>query len=269
VLPNIDEGHSSDIYVNYQPPIGISKHATPMGSGQYRYQFNPNLNYKTACVEQLTGSGAVFDFSVTSIELYICTVKMDIPSTGVEHLELIEHRAHAVKMPTRDGSFDFTVPSSTKSLSFFVQSSTAGTDGIIPPSRFACLGGQEKLLRSIQVSYANITKPPTRWSSEYGVIGTANEAVNKLQQRYADLLLESGQMFSEGGAESYSQWLMSPLIHYSWLRDSADQSSQVQLQVDYGSMEANANLFIIAHYSRKIDITVTNGFVSSVNALSV
>jgi hypothetical protein len=63
--------------------------------------------------------------------------------------------------------------------------------------------------------------------------------------------------------------LKSPLIHYSWLRDSADQSSQVQLQVDYGSMEANANLFIIAHYSRKIDITVTNGFVSSVNALSV
>jgi hypothetical protein len=119
------------------------------------------------------------------------------------------------------------------------------------------------------VSYANITKPRTRWTSDYGLIGATNQNVNKLQQRYADLLLESGSMFSEGGAESYSQWLTSPLIHYSWLRDSADQSSQVQLQIEFSAMEPNANLFIIAHYSRKIDITVTNGFVSSVNALSV
>jgi hypothetical protein len=93
--------------------------------------------------------------------------------------------------------------------------------------------------------------------------------VNKLQQRYFDTIVESGQAFSEGGAETFANWLTSPLLHYSWDRDSEDRSSQVQIQVNYKQLGLPTNLFIVSHYNRKITTTTTAGFVSSVNALSI
>jgi hypothetical protein len=59
------------------------------------------------------------------------------------------------------------------------------------------------------------------------------------------------------------------LLHYSWIRDANDRSTQLQLQVDYAAAEENANIFLVAHYTKSVEIQVSNGFVSSVTSLVV
>lgn len=266
ITPALDESGTREIYQMYQPPIGIFNHSKPMGSGDYRIQFNPNPNWKTSCVESLSGSNPkLHDVYFVSIEFYLCTIKMDIGATGGESIELTEHQVYSKGISTGETNFDFTVPSSTKAISIFVQGAIAGTDTRIPLSNFTTLDYGERSLRSLQISYGSVTKPPTRWASKYDLM----TGVNQLQQRYYDSLIESDQAFNDGGAEPFSHWLMSPMIHYSFERDSEDRASQVQLQIDYGTMETKSNLYIVAHYTRRIDWTITNGFVSSVNARSI
>ena len=262
-VPQSDERAMDNVYMMYAPPLGIMEHGKPMASGDYRFQFNPASNFETAGLESSIGASA-FKLVVTSMELYICTEKQEVAASGTEVLHLMEHQIQSKPLGgAGEKNFDFTVPSSTKAISIFVQSGNAGSSTITPPSKFCCTDA-EKTLRSIQVTYANITKPPTRWTSEYSY------AEHKLQQRYLDTQVESSQAFSPGGAQTLQQWMDDGvLLHYSWLRDANDRSTQLQLQVDYRVAEPNANIFLISHYTKSIEIQVNNGFVSSVTSLVV
>jgi hypothetical protein len=250
------------------------EHSKPMGSGDYRFQFNPNSNYKTACVESLTGkTTSDYNFKVTSMELYICTELMDVSPSGTEVLHLMEHQVQSKPIGgIGDKNFDFTIPPSTKAISIFVQSGAAGTNTMCPPSLLACktsgIGGagydSQNSIRSIQLTYANMTKPPTRWSSEF------TATVRKLQQRYLDTQIESSQAFSSGGCETLQQWLDGGLLlHYSYVRDANDRSTQLQLQADFADFEPNSNVFVVAHYTRSISMEISNGYVSSVQSLTI
>lgn len=260
----VDDVDQSVVYFMYQPPVGVMEHSKPLGSGDYRFQFNPNANYKIACVESATGkvTPTNYNFEVDSMELYICTEKMDVSPTGTDTLHLMEHQVQSKKITAGEQNFDFTVPPSTRAISIFVQSGTRTTR--VPPSNFKCVGDHERKLQSIQITYANTTKPPTRWTSEFGT------NTNKLQQRYLDTQIESTQAFSSGGCETFQQWLENGvLLHYNWNRDAADRSTQLQLQTNFLSMEADANIFVVSHYSRTVEMSVTNGFISSVTSLSI
>ena len=263
----LDASDESIVYFMYQPPIGIMEHSKPLGSGDYRFQFNPNSKYKKSCVQSTTSKEhpAAFDFEVQSMELYICTEKMDVAPTGTDLLHLMEHHVQSKTIGSAgENNFDFTIPPSTKAISIFVQSSVTGANTIVPPSSFKCVTSQELSLQSIQLTYANITKPPTRWTSEI------NDNTNKLQQRYLDTQIESTQAFSSGGCESFKEWAESGLLlHYNWARDASDRSTQLQIQANFGEMEANANLFVVAHYSRTVEMSVTNGFISEVRSLTI
>ena len=256
----------SVVYFMYQPPLGIMEHDNPMGSGDYRFQLNPNSNYRTACVESDTSKlpGTNYLVEVESMELYICTEKMDVLSSGTEKLGLMEHQVQSKTLTSGESNLDFTVPPSTEALSIFVQSPLTGSNSKFPSSNFKTLtsgaaDGGQNTLRSIQLTYANVTKPPTRWSSEFGT------NTNKLQQRYLDTQIESGQAFSPGGCETFQQWVDSGLLlHYNWSRDPDDRSTQLQIQCDFTSVEPGTNLFVVAHYSRTCVLTVEKGFISQV-----
>ena len=264
-VPQPDERAMDSVYMMYAPPLGIMEHGKPMASGDYRFQFNPASNFESAGLESEIAT-ATYKLVVTSMELYICTEKQEVAASGTEVLHLMEHQIQSKPLGgAGDKNFDFTVPSSTKAISIFVQSGNAGSTTLTPPSKFCCGDAdQERTLKSIQVTYANITKPPTRWTSEY------TQAEHKLQQRYLDTQIESSQAFSPGGAQSLKQWMDDGvLLHYSWIRDANDRSTQLQLQIDYGIAEANANIFLISHYTKSIEIQVNNGFVSSVSSLII
>jgi hypothetical protein len=266
--PNsLDSTAKNMVYFMYQPPLGIMDHDKPMGSGDYRFQFNPNTNYKNSCVESNNNrtQGTDFDFNVTSMELYICTEKMDVSPTGTDVLHLMEHQVQSKPVRAGEGNFDFTIPSSTKAISIFVQGGTAGTDNRIPPSMFTTTGLRNELtLQSLQVTYAGLTKPPTRWTSEFGT------NTEKMQQRYLDTQIESSQAFSPGGCEPYADWKGNgPVYHYSWIRDANDRSTQVQIQANFQTMADNNNLFIVSHYTKSVEISVENGFVAEVKSLTI
>ena len=262
-IPEPDEHSMNCVYMMYAPPLGIMEHSKPMASGDYRFQFNPASNFETAGLESKTGADD-FKLVVQSMELYICTEKQEVSPTGTETLHLMEHQIQSKPLTGNENMLDFTVPSSTKAISIFVQSGGAGSTTEMPPSRFCCVGEQERSLKSVQITYANITKPPTRWSSVY----SNNE--RKLQQRYLDTQIESSQAFSPGGCQTLQQWIDDGvLLHYSWVHDANDRSTQLQLAIDYINVEARANIFVIAHYTKSVEIQVSNGFVSSVTSVVI
>ena len=116
----------------------------------------------------------------------------------------------------------------------------------------------------MQITYANVNKPSTNWSSEFAT------PKNYLTQRYLDTILYSGMVESEGGAESFDEWRKRGAIYlFDFSRDSEDRSSHDQLQMQFGAMEANTNVFVCSFYTRVCEITTTNGFISSVNSLSI
>jgi hypothetical protein len=269
ILPNPDEHGKNQVSYMFLPPLGIFDYTGVLGSGDYRITLNPSSNYLKSAIETISDAGrdrvndGDIKFEVASIEFYVATIKLDIPSSGVTSLTLMETSVLSKKMGGQNANLDFQVPSSTTALTFCVQEGNAGSTTEFSPSIFKCGDGDEKTLRSIQVSFANQVKPPTNIQSNY--IG----GINHIKQRYTDTIIETGQIHSDGGCESFSQWLTSPIYHYDFVRDSEDRSSQLQVNINYSTMDAATNLFVIAHYSRRVDITTTNGFISSVNLYSI
>jgi hypothetical protein len=271
-------GHRNTVFVLWQPPIGIMDHDQPLGAGDWRFSLNPNSNYKLAGIESGQGTYAApivaptnFNLTIVDVKLYVATAKASIPQ-GISTLYLME--SQSVSKPAGTGAnqnFEFTVPSSTRALTVFVQSGKAGSNPLIPPSMFKCIpsatiatAGTEKNIKSLQLTYSNVTKPSTRWHSDYTGI------LNELQQRYNDSLSESGLLMSSGGAESIDQWLeRGPYFHYSFVRDAEDRSSQVQLSIDYSSLEENSNVFLVAWFSRAVELTTVGGTITAVRSLSV
>jgi hypothetical protein len=271
LLRERDGSGRQSMYIMWQPPIGIFDYHKPMGSGEYRLQLNPNAWYKTACVQSKIpdrDAPANYDIDVNEIQFFAATCKVDLPATGVETLQLLEHQVLTKSMTNRmgDNLLDFTVPSSTKAISVFVQSGDAGTNTLMPPNLFKCKDDSDTRLASVQLSYANTVKPSTRWTSEF------KDDTNYLTQRYTDTQLESRQFFSQGGCESFGDWLKrGPLIHYTFERDKDDRSTHLQVALQYGGLagiEEHARCFVVAHYSRVAEITINNGFVVQVQTLS-
>lgn len=260
-------GSRAKTFAIWQPPIGIFDHDKPMGAGDYRIQLNPNSDYKKACVESVRAGLAApadFDVVVSKLTFYLATIKTSIPQ-GVETLYLMETMCQS-KTVSSGSTQEFTVPSSTRGLAIFVQAQKAGTDVRVPPTSFKCLDESETTLQSLQITYANCTKPSTRWDSSFSPTN------NGMLQRFIDTQIESGLINNPGGSESFKDWMArGALYYYSFDRDSQDKSTQVQVSVNYtGALDgvAPANLFVVAFYSRATEITTNNGSVVSVRTLN-
>jgi hypothetical protein len=256
------------VYLMWQPPVGIWDRHAPMGSGDYRVQLNPNSYYVTAGVEAgVAGlaNPADFDLVVDDVQLFIATVRVAIPATGTETLHMMETQIQSKKITSQTGDnfLDFTVPPSTKALTVWVQSNDAGTNPQVPPSMFKTKDGSDLDLRSIQLTYANVSKPATRWTSE------VKDDTDYLKQRYMDTQLYSGRYWSPGGCETYGDFVKrGPIYHMRYSRSGNDRSTHVQLNIQYGNLEAGTNVFLAAHYSRVCEVSVQNGFVTNVVSLS-
>ena len=102
-------------------------------------------------------------------------------------------------------------------------------------------------------------------STTFWVQHTANE----LQQRYNDDLQETRLIENHGGAESIGEWLQrGPYFYYSFSRDREDRATQVQVAVEFESIEEGANIMLAAFYSRAVEISVANGSVQEVRSLN-
>lgn len=252
------------IFVNFQPPIGIFDEHNGIGSGDFKIQLNPNANYKTAAVEALNAlvPDNDYEFIVHNVLFYVCQVKKDIPPSGITRLSLKEMQVLNKVMSSGavNNQLDFTVPPSTFALTVFVQGSQAGTTTVLPPTRFKTVGKEDENLDYIQVTYGSTSKPSTLYTSEY----SDNE--NKMIQRWVQSQYHAQKFHNPGGTESLNEYLdRGAYYHFDFQRDKNDTSTYVNVQIKYNSnIPASTQLFLVAHYTREIDMHYEQGYITQV-----
>lgn len=267
-------GSRNEIFTLFQPPIGIFGHDGMLGGGQYKFQLNPNADYKSACIESRRAgmtAGTEWDVTINDVRLYVATVKASIPDqVSTIHLHEMQVQSKVIAS-SGNNVLHFTVPPSTMGLAVFLQSNDAGSNPLVPPTNFKCKDDSQNNLTSIQVTYNNTTKPSTRWTSAFNKLNVAlppTPAINQLQHRYMNTISNTGMVENEAGAESFDDWMMrGPLMYYNFERDENNLSTEVQLQVDYATPEAGANVFLVAFYRKSTQITTSNGAVVRVESL--
>ena len=271
--------------------LGIFRHNEPLGAGAYQLQLSPNPNYQLTAVEypysSATGyraaadiTAAVYSLSVVSAKLYIAIAKMSIPDS-IDTLRLTEYHCQSKKMTDATSDFQWQVPASTTCLYMFLQDTTSGSNCVIPPNVFRVNGttavagtlpvstGEEQPLTLMQVTYANVTKPPSAtWNPGFA----ANQ--NYLAQMYFQSQIENHAEDDIGGVETMDQWLQrGPLYCWRFERDASDRSTEVQTQVNYTIVAPmvwqTANLFLCAEYNRATEITTSNGSIVNVRSLNI
>jgi hypothetical protein len=268
---------ANTVYFMYVPPVGIFDHEGLLGSGEYRISMNPNSRFETAIVESLDLKQLGTEYSVTveDVQFYPCIEKANAPATGVEKLFLTEQHIQSKKLSSGGGGastsvLDFTVPPSTTSISVFFQDQKAGSMSTMPLTRFKIpdandlLKSSEMSLTNVQLTYANVSKPSTNWTSSY------TGSTNLMTQRYLDTQIDSGMFYSEGGAESFTEFRKRGLLlHYDFNRDADDRSTNLQAQFSFDRMNDTGNVLICAHFSRVVQISTQNGRVANVQTLSI
>jgi hypothetical protein len=257
------------VWFNWVPPIGIFDEYEPMGSGDYRLQLNPNANYKKACVQaEVNKALSTYNLKVDDIQFFAAIEKNTLPASMTKKLSLMEMQIQTKKIEagTASVTLDWTLPPSTQAITVFVQSRKAGAENQVPPTRFKTEDDRDENLQTFQITYANTTKPSTKWDSEL----SAN--TNHISQRYLDSQMETGRLFSEGGCETLDEFLhRGAYYHYNFTRDSSDRSTNCQLQLNFGApgLSEEASVFLVSHFSRVATITTQDGRVVAVESLSV
>lgn len=250
----------------YQLPIGIfdvpQDHR--LGAGDYRLRVVPSPNWKTSIVESIMDSavyGTDYDVEITDIKFYYFSDKSEIPDDSYYlHLNemLIQNKPY-------NNSLQFSVPSSTYGLCVFLQASDAGTNTKNSVSKFKTALNEDLTLRTIQVSYGNVTKTAVSYQSNYG------PNTNQLQQRY----LETYQYLNNSslqitGVESFEDFLKSGVIcYFNYERDSDSRCTEVQVLTNYSTAPVNAKLFVVSFFRSTISYTTTGGSIVSVATANV
>lgn len=169
------------IFMNFQPSLGIFDLHQGIGSGDFKFQLNPNVNYQYSCVETVgacvpvpnnapgyfAGAYTVvplkpvvagnvtagvaakavvgYQLNIENVLLYIATIKQPMPMSGILPLSLMETQIMQKTMTSvsanSSNQLDFTVPPSTLAITVWVQAPTVGTNSAIPPSKFKVAQG--------------------------------------------------------------------------------------------------------------------------------
>lgn len=270
------------IYVLWQPPMGIFSHGGPLGAGDYRITLNPDPNYRLTGVETFSPDFALaasYTLAINSMNFYACTVKMSIPE-GPSSLTLMEMFAQSKPYSQ---SLQFSVPASTLTLTLFIQSVAAGSTPVYPPSKFKTPGTNgasgDMTLQSLQITYANINKPPTRWTSTFNVTAQAAPTLtstNELQQRYIDSYYDAQMIGVDdekgdkpgqiGGIEDFNQWSQrGPFYTYIFAKDSSSRATEVLVNLQFTDPSISSlttNVFLVSGYRKTVDYTVAQGMIT-------
>ena len=286
---------SNTTQIMFQPPIGIFSEANAISGGDFKISLNPSPNYKINGVQSLRAMQPYvslqtlgdYELFIRDVKFYVATINSDPTPSGVIPLSLVEMAVLNKTLNEQVGggsqNLDFTVPPSTLAITVFVQGANAGTNTIIPATKFylqtdtgnpnfigtnlnavnpALIDNIANNLQQIQVTYGSITKTQTLYDSKYSSV----TGVNRNIQRFLQSIQYSGRIVSEGGSESQPQYLeRGNYWHFDFSKDKNDTSSYVNVQLGFnGTIGTGNNLFIVAHYSRQCEISYENGFITQV-----
>ena len=266
------------VFIVWRPPVGFFDLAEPMASGDYRFSLNPESNYKLAGVEsnvsRSVGTGiGQFDLTINDVKLYIATYKYLLPQ-AITNIGLREVLVQSKSLSGGTEQFQFTVPPSATGIGFFIQANSAGSNTKYSPTAFTTNQNEQDTLTSYQITYANTTKPNTRWSGTLTSTGSYpnQTSVNTLQQRFHDTFSESGLIQSEGGCESLAEYIETgQIVYHNFVRDSENRSTQCQFSIStgVGGFTIPTKLYLYCFYNRQVEIVSNDGLIVAVRNLSV
>jgi hypothetical protein len=267
-----DEGIHS-IFVLWQPPIAIFDHQGALGGGDYKFSMTPNAEYQNAGIESkfpiVIGTAAgQFQLVVEDVKFYAASAKMVIPEQ-IQTLKMFECQIDSKVARGGAGTYQFQVPPSTMALSVWLQANEAGFDTRYSPTSFRTTNKSERTMSAIQITYGNVSKPNTQWSASFdNNQATPSQLKNLLQQRYYDTYRECDLLSNDGGIETFDDFLSRGMVvHYSFVRDSEDKATNVQISLTSGVLPPNSRIFVAAWVNTVAEITTDNGSVVAVRKM--
>ena len=252
-----------------------------------RFDLNPNSNFERSAVESIynLAPGTDYRFTISNVYLYVATVKLDVSPSGIIPLSLKEMTL-LNKSLTGTGAgasvnVDFIVPPSTLYLTVFLQTAKSGNRTDFPTSKFISATPNEQNednnsannISTIQVTYGNVTKTQTLYTSRYaqpqpvnGLVAINQEGVNYNIQRWYQTNQYAGMSDDAGGSESHDAYIdHGGMYFFDWTKDKNDTSSYVNVQISYNSnIDPSDQLFLVATYSRQAEIQYENGYITQV-----
>jgi len=96
--------------------------------------------------------------------------------------------------------------------------------------------GQDLLLERFFLTYGGQQKPAPDFDGRYEhVVGNSRASQsNFLVHRYVDSLMQTDLFHTDGGAESFNDWLRrGPYYHFRWPKDSSETSTRVNVNVKF------------------------------------
>jgi len=253
----------NEFEIIWRPPLGFFdiEHAIPPG-GQWMFEFNPAnaLDCRKNAIESfLTDLDVVrdpsiagqFDFRVEDFFFYMYTVESNRFDHGDWYLDLQHTRCQLQNMPANATSLvqkNFDVPGKTSHLTLAFQDQAEGSDTRYSSSKFkirpavtddpnvSSHEGQDLNLERFFITYGNQQKPAPDFDGRYaGAQGNVNAPhTNFLQHRYVDSLMQADLFHTDGGPESFAQWVeRGPYYHFRWPKDAMESSTRVTVSFKF------------------------------------
>ena len=201
------------------------------------------------------------------VKFYACVGKLELPDDIVP-LDLTEWHAQSRTMSGASGQFQFTVPQSTEVIYVALQGPAAGSNPAYPPNKFTAPADSDLMVKTIQVTYGNQTKPQTQWLTDFSA-GT-----NHLKQFYYNTLVETQHHDNVGGAESFNQWLdRGPVYAFKFDRAMNARDTEVTVQITYNTSVAlpfdqTSKIFLLSEYRKLTKVTHSMGSITQVISMN-
>lgn len=257
--------------VIWRPPLGLFDldHAIPPG-GEWLIEFNPanSVDFRKNAIESLRNDievvrhphgAAQFDFRGEEFQFYLYVMDAQRFDSGEWLLDLQQTRCQSQNMPADCTSLvqkNFDVPGKTTHLTLAFQDQSEGSDTRysrsklkIRPAPFDPLRGrvdthegQDLLLERFFIQYGTQQKPTPDFDGRFSSVqgDTTQPQTNYLVHRYVDSLMQADLFHTEGGADSFKDWLRrGPYYHFRWPKDGVEQSTRVSINFKFSQTFAD------------------------------
>ena len=264
---NNDSPTSNEFEILWQPPLGFFnvQHGIPPG-GQWTLELTPQnaVDFKRLAVETLAGTNARIvrpgqptlagdvDFQVHDMQLYVYTMESNRFDHGTWFLDIEHTNCQLQHLPSDCTGLvtrNFDVHGRSHRLALAFQDQNAGSDTQYSRSKFkirpgsnhgvdgqSTAGGQDLLLERFFIQYGREQKPSPDFDGRYAMTHghTRDPQVNYLMQRYVDSLMQADLYHTDGGAESFKEWVeRGPLYFFRWPKDAMEQSTRAAVSVKF------------------------------------
>ena len=289
----------SSFEIVWRPPLGFFdiEHAIPPG-GTWSIEFNPanvldaQKNVVESLLEDLPVASELvgqddpanaFDFGVDEFFFYVYTLESNRFDHGDWFLDLQNTRCQLQNMPTNAMSLTqktFDVPGKTTALTLAFQDQGPSSDTrcsrskfkirpapVDPAGEISTQEGQDLLLERFFIEYGNEQKPVPDFDGRYSkaLANTYEPTHNFLVHRYVDSLMQANLFHTDGGAESYDDWIRrGPFYHFRWPKDAMEKSTRVTVNFKFARPFAAGfehQVMLFSQWRTAYKITHRNGRV--------